>query len=67
MADRRLVVSRGDGAVPLEVVDPILDHVALTVVDGVELRRPAAARVVLFAVTRLVDLPGWCSFRSLWT
>ncbi|GGS74794.1 hypothetical protein GCM10010222_14810 [Streptomyces tanashiensis] len=49
-------VSRGDGAVPLETGDPTLDRVALTAVDWVELRRPAAARAALFAVARLVDL-----------
>lgn len=56
IADRQPVVSSGDGAAPLEAVDPTLDRVALTVVDRVELRRLAAARAALFAVARLVDL-----------
>ncbi|WP_443056719.1 pyridoxamine 5'-phosphate oxidase family protein [Streptomyces sp. NBC_00667] len=54
IADRWFVVSRGDGTVPLEAVDPALDRVALAVVDQVELRRPTTARATLLAVTRLV-------------
>ncbi|WP_159042970.1 MULTISPECIES: hypothetical protein [unclassified Streptomyces] len=53
MADRALVVLRGDSAVPLESVDPALDHVPFVVVDRVEARRPAATRTEPSTVARL--------------
>lgn len=46
VADRELVVSRGDGAVPLEAVDPALDRVTLAEVDWVELWWSAVPAVV---------------------
>ncbi|KOG49979.1 hypothetical protein ADK75_18740 [Streptomyces virginiae] len=54
MAAIRTVASWRTAA--LEAVDPTRDRVALTVVDWVEVRRPAAARAALVAVARLVDL-----------
>lgn len=39
VADRRLVVSRGDGTVPPEAIDSALDRVALAVVDPGDPRR----------------------------
>ncbi|MFE5509658.1 hypothetical protein ACFQ9J_03440 [Streptomyces sp. NPDC056529] len=50
MADGELVVARGDGAVPLEAVDPALERVTFAVGDRGETRRPPAEGAELPAV-----------------
>lgn len=43
VADRELVIPRGNRPVPLETIDAALDRVALAVVSLVEFRLPTAA------------------------
>ncbi|MFE3925927.1 hypothetical protein [Streptomyces sp. YIM B13508] len=43
VADRELVISRGDRAASFEAVDPSLDRVALAIVGRVEVRPPLVA------------------------
>jgi hypothetical protein len=59
MADREFVVSRSDGAVPLEAGDPALDRMTPVIVDRVEMRRATATEPSFAAVTRLVGLSGF--------
>ncbi|MEU7514037.1 transposase [Streptomyces sp. NPDC042898] len=58
VADRELVVSRGDGAVSLEAVDSALDRMMLAVVRRIEMWRSTATGAELLAIARWSDLSG---------
>lgn len=58
VTDREFSVLRGDGAVPLEAVDPALHRMTLAVVDRAEARWPATAGSELSAIVRLASLVG---------